>query len=497
MIKEVKKNLKWLKERAIEYKRDIVLTKNPNITDAKMEKACALTVSDVANILWCDKSMFVMKNIGGEVFFYNWNKGYYTLNDIVLREAYYELTGEIITPATLETIKRELEERTLEYFPAEKRERGCAVFKNGLYKDGELLEHTPRFSVSNMGTIEYKKNAPLPRYKLVKNNGEEVWWSPQEIVDNFAQGDPERERLFWELVNVVIGNSYTNAFVYAWNEEGAGGKTTILEVFKALAGTVTQADISELGGRFILDGVEKSRLIAGPDGDANARLSSEAARILKTLVDGDNITTEGKGKARKSVQFHGLIYQASNGPFMSEDATGGVMRRLVLLPFKAIPTEKQIKGVSSVATTEESLEWFVSEAIKRFPTPVRSITRPKDSEKYIKEVKEDSSAVEAFLAWDRFNEVLEENTRIPHSFLFNELLPAFAREENDSEASSLTKRGFKKKIQSAMNNRGWANKQAVVKEEHFVSAYKDANGVTQRYYDKYGHTKKNVWVKEK
>lgn len=409
-----------------------------------------------------------------ELYIFDWDKGIYT-KDITF---FYKVIS-VLNSSTTEKIDKAIYYdlmKTASYKYKRKAERSgrYIAFKNGLW-DGvacKLSEHfNPDIILLSCVPFEYNANAGEPVRNGVSNTGEPIEWHGRDIIDLFKNGDKKREILFYEVVRAIM-SAKRNAFLFAWNEKGNGGKSTIGRMFSIIAGEkqTKLLNTNDFGQRFAFDGIEICSLIFGDDG-ALDKHSAKAIAMLKTLVTSNQIPTEGKGKDVKNSYFDGIIYQCSNALFTTDDITGGIIRRCIFLPFAEIPQSRTCAQVS---------EWIIKETLEHCPNAPERYTEPTNNEQYKQEFKENNDPYISFVD-EYIKPIAGDCERIPLVFIYRHLFPIFCEEYPHLEKKSI--QAVNKGIKDKMELLGYEyKKDARINEQQFHPIFKDINGNQKNYY---------------
>lgn len=400
------------------------------------------------------------------LYWYDWDKGIYT-RDI-------GLLNKIINAFNVSLPSKKREELKLQLtYTAEEKELDNTgryiVFNNGTY---DSLEHelVPRHfhTVYTLRACEYDyiEHKEEPSYTVKNVNGDAINWQPRSVVEAFKNGDDNREALFWQLLRAILSPcSYNHVFLYAYNERGNGAKSTIGELLKALAGSYKNMNLSAIGQRFALVGIERAPLIYGDDNDTKSTLKGAGMELFKSITQGIAVPIEEKGSPIYEGTFCGVWWQCSNAPMQFDDFNGSLDRRIILLPFKEIPKEQRSADVlSDLIKRKEVIEWFISETIKREPEAIQAFTKPKDNARQLEQLKEDNDPYSAF-----FSECIEPLISVMSTFptRFIARLATVYGENVDSYFLHVSRRALKLGITRHMERAGYSfvNASKLNKEE--------------------------------
>ena len=322
------------------------------------------------------------------LYWYDWDKGAYT-KDIAFINSLINVFNDVLATGErnkiCEIIESNAEEKELDNTGR------YIVFKNGTYDSEEerfIPYHDNNIYINRACPYNYHKEITTPSYKVKNIEGNDIEWTPYSVIEAFKNGDDNREALFWQLLRAILSPSKANhIFCYAYNEAGNGSKSTIGELFKSLAGDYKNMNLSGLGQRFALVGVEKVPLIYGDDNDTKSTLNGSAMELFKSITQGIAVPIDEKNKPIYEGTSHGVWWQSSNAPMQFNDYNGSLDRRIILLPFKQIPKEQRSTAIlSDIIKRSEVIEWFISETIKREPKPVQAFTKPTNNAQLLEEL---------------------------------------------------------------------------------------------------------------
>lgn len=448
---------------------------------------------DILNILKNECHLFHCLNLADtetdeqkELYIFDWDRGIYTKNATFLYKIIATLNKNT-TEKMDKAIQYDLKKYASMYYTrgAEKSGRYIA-FNNGLW-DGERKQFSEHFSpdIVLLSSIpfNYNPNAQEPIKHGTSITGKPIEWHGGEMVEMFKNGDNKRETLFYEVTRAVMG-SKRNAFLFAWNEKGNGGKSTIGELFSILAGNngTLRANIDALGTRFALANIERYKLIYGDDMAVGGKMSPHATATLKTLVTGDKVSSEQKGKDIKTSFFNGVIFQCSNALFTTDDKTGGIVRRCIFLPFKEIPRDETCTMVSEWIKEPDFIEWIIKETLNHCPNAPEQYTEPTNNDEYKQDFKENNDPFIAFVS-DYIEPITEQCERIPLKYIYDYLFPRFIQHYPALEKTSIQE--VNARIKDKMIMLGYKlKKQARISKEQFQRTYNDTHGNVRYCYDR-------------
>lgn len=192
-----------------------------------------------------------------------------------------------------------------------------------------------------------------------------------ELVDITLNRIACQDKKIRALLEEVVGyclyrrNELGKSFFLVGN--GSNGKSTFIKMLTTLLGrqNVSTIDLEELGNRFKAQQVQGKLLNVGDDiGDGFI----EDIKTFKKLVTGDAINVEKKGMDAYDLHdiYCKFIFSCNSLPRIS-DTSGGIMRRIEVIPFKA--NFKRDGGsfdqyIIDKLTTDEAMEYLLMIGLK-------------------------------------------------------------------------------------------------------------------------------------
>ncbi|MEQ6390821.1 phage/plasmid primase, P4 family [Bacillaceae bacterium S4-13-58] len=270
-------------------------------------------------------------------------------------------------------------------------EDGYINVKNGLldWKTGELKPHTEERLSTIQIPVEYRQNIPTTS---IENFFKDV--VPEDTIELMAE-------LFGYCM--IPTTKYQTAFMFTG--EGANGKSTVIELLTNFVGTDNITNIS-------LQDLDKNRFKAaqlhGKLLNTFADISHralESSSMFKSIVSGDRISAEFKGKDAFDFRpFARLVFSANELP-TSRDVTEGFFRRWKIIPFpysfdSSNPNAKpRDPNLLSKITTPESLSEVLNFAVNglRRIEEQKGFTNNESTRKALEQYKKDSDNVALFL----------------------------------------------------------------------------------------------------
>jgi putative DNA primase/helicase len=211
----------------------------------------------------------------------------------------------------------------------------CANGEIWIASDGtiELRSHRPESHLRYCLDVSYDPKAKCPEYDLA-------------LLGIFAKAKkPKRLRRHWnELVGYVIQPRRNLPLVAILLGRGDNGKTVLTRTIVKLLGTaqVQAQRVEELEkNRFAMGSLLGKLLFLDDDVRAGARLPDG---ILKTISEAKEVTGENKYKPSFNFVVRTVPMLLCNNVPSLADVSHGMLRRLMVIPFDRIFTDKDKDG---------------------------------------------------------------------------------------------------------------------------------------------------------
>lgn len=281
------------------------------------------------------------------------------------------------------------------------------IVGNGIYdrKARKLHAFTPQKVFTKKTKTNYNEYATSP---TINGWNFETW-----LLDLFDK-DKELYQLALQLLNAVIrGESLGKMFWFVG--EGGTGKGTLQELFINLVGRQNIASIKitdlDINNRFTLAQAIGKQAIIGDDVQAGAVIRDTSK--LFSLVGGDTISVEKKGKDAYSTFIKTVVIQSTNAMPRMRGDYHAIRRRMVILPFT-----KRFGGKPNRAIKEkyikrkDVLEYILKLVID---LDYKEFTTPKISTDLLDEYQAELDPVLVF-SQELFEDI--QSTFIPNDFVF-------------------------------------------------------------------------------
>lgn len=214
-------------------------------------------------------------------------------------------------------------------------------FKDCIYRlsTGEHIPFTP--TIARRAKLE--AHAPTPGveppepYHVHRYTGEKM---PITKILRDIAGNDDNLRSLRQVIGAAIrsGESWEKIVVF-YNEHGATGKSTALELLKALVGEDAWAasDLETLAGcgphgKYGLEACDGASLILCADSECALYIGRSLQ--LKAIVTHDGVLIEAKFERPRRTVFHALIVCAANGLPKLRDKSDAMDSRFLVVPFE-------------------------------------------------------------------------------------------------------------------------------------------------------------------
>lgn len=209
------------------------------------------------------------------------------------------------------------------------RSRYLIPVSNGIFnlKKHELMPFSPEYVFTTKIATNYVDN-PIPP----NING----WTIDGWLNELACNDQQIVNLLWQVINDACNGNYTRrkAIFLVGNIAGNNGKGTFQELITNLVGpeNVGHLKVTQFDKRFSLANLVGKSVCIGDDTPANVFIKDSSN--FNSVVTGDHVMIEHKGKDSYSLQLTCAVIQSCNG-MPNFHNKGGTMRRILIVPFNA------------------------------------------------------------------------------------------------------------------------------------------------------------------
>lgn len=300
-------------------------------------------------------------------------------------------------------------------------------FQNGMYdtKEKRLLPHSPKYRAINQIPHDYKPDAVTSGTKT------------DEYL-NFICEDPDSKEMLLQFIGYSLTKDVGQQKFLVLNGEGGTGKSTVIRLIEALAGSrnVSNISLADLQQRFASFGLMGKLLNSCADLEIQAL---EDTSIIKKILGEDTLRAEQKGHDAISFKSYAkLIFSTNELPLVKSEKTNGFYRRLLVLTMNKVPSKINPNLFQELEQEIVYLLHLAVQAVERMYQQGIIVTSAA-SEKAVLQLRADSDTVEAFLQ-DMC--IKDEVGRIERT----ELYKKYSDYCEDTDRQSLTKNNFYKSL---------------------------------------------------
>lgn len=284
------------------------------------------------------------------------------------------------------------------------------IVGNGIYN--RQTHRLEPFTPKRVYTSKIKTNFnPQSKKVIIKNWDFENW-----LLDLFS-GNKEMYLLALQLLSAVVrGESFGKMFWFIG--EGGTGKGTLQELFINLIGRENIASIKitdlDIHNRFTLAQAIGKQAIIGDDVQKHAKIKDTSK--LFSLVAGDTISVEKKGKDAYSTFIKTVVIQSTNGMPILDGDKNAIMRRMVILPFLNVFSDGKKKPNRAIKhdyiKRQEVLEYVLKLVID---LDFDDFIQPGISQEYLADYQQSLDTVRQF-ADELFDNI--QSTFLPNDFVW-------------------------------------------------------------------------------
>lgn len=281
------------------------------------------------------------------------------------------------------------------------------IVGNGIYnrKTRQLEAFNPNKVFTKKIQTNYNPQAESPKIK--------GWRFESWLLDLF-NGDNEVYTLALQLLNAVVrGESLSKMFWFVG--EGGTGKGTLQELFINLIGRQNIASIKitdlDANNRFTLAQAIGKQAIIGDDVQAGAIIRDTSK--LFSLVGGDTVTVEKKGKDAYSTFIKTVVIQSTNTLPKIRGDYHAIRRRMVILPFTRKFRGKPNRAIKTDYITRPSVLEYILKVV--IDLEYTDFIEPKKSLEMLDDYQE---AIDPVLAFSQMLFTNLQSTFIPNDWVW-------------------------------------------------------------------------------
>lgn len=321
-------------------------------------------------------------------------------------------------------------------------DKNLIVVNNGIYnkKTRTLQPFSKNYIFVNKVATNYVKNAKEPIFKD---------WNFTKWIKELSDNNASKEKLLWQLFAVAVNSNYISEIaVFFLSEQGRTGKSTFQQLLINLIGkqNSTSLKIKEFESDFKLASAYGRSLIVGDDN--NPKDFNETSENFKSVITGDTVLLNPKGKEPFSTILTPFVVQSMNGLPRFKDITDGLQRRLRIILFNhSYKGDKNNRSIKEKYIFDKRLHEFILSKV--ISMDFEEVEDTAESQQAIHELVLENSAVLAFFD-DPFQEL--ESERLPMKFLFKYFQ---AWSDYDNQPTKMKQNTFTKEMKTIAERNGW------------------------------------------
>ncbi|MBS7576836.1 DNA primase [Enterococcus sp. MMGLQ5-2] len=363
-----------------------------------------------------------------------YQKGERFINRLVLSVEYTLTNQQCNTVRHYLTVESEEYSRTTD--------KNLIVVNNGVYnrKTKRLEPFSSHYVFVNKVATDYVEHAKEPIFKD---------WCFSDWIKELSDDNASKEKLLWQLFAVAINANYISEITVFFNsEKGRTGKSTFQALMKNLVGkdNTSSLKIKEFESDFKLASAYGKTLLIGDDN--NPRDFNETSESFKSVLTGDGVLLNPKGKTPFTTVLTPFVIQSMNGLPRFRDMTDGLLRRLRVIRFNHVyqgnQNNRNIK--EKYIYDKRLLEFILYQALQ---LDFKEVEDTSESREAIYDLVMDNNPVFAF-----YEEVFSslESTRLPVRFLFN-YFQAYCFYDN--QPTKMKQNTFTRELKPLVEKEGW------------------------------------------
>ena len=303
--------------------------------------------------------------------------------------------------------------------------------KNGIYnkKTKKLEAFSNRYIFTSTIETEYIENIEAPNID---------GWNVDDWLLDLMNGDESLVKLLWQVISASLNGNYSYRKSIWFVGEGNDGKGTLQQLISNLVGlqNVASLKINQFSERFTLSMIEGKTVIIGDD--VQAGLYIDDSSNFNSVVTGEPVFVEEKGKQPYVSFYKKTVIQSTNGLPKVRNKTNGTYRRFLIIPFKKTFSAKDDNWAikDDYIFREEVLQYVLKKAIE---LNFERFDEPQATKVMMQEFKEKNNSIIEFV-----NEWFPQfkSTVLPVRFLWW-LYQEWCR---DSGYTALAKRQFELEV---------------------------------------------------
>lgn len=282
----------------------------------------SLSPLDTARIIYKTLKVIKLDHQSGLLGVYNPELGIYETNENFFHRLIYWLEPSYSQARSKEVLFK-LE--TLAEVKQQTAEAHLIPVANGIFnkKTQQLEPFSPKYVFTSTISTRYNARAELPNI-----NG----WDVDSWLLDLMSGDKELVSLLWQIISASTNGNYSYRKGAWLVGKGNDGKGTFQSLIMNLIGRENVASVKaeQFSERFSLSQVVGKTCIIGDDSQVSYL---DNAGNYFSVVTGDPVPIEAKGKQPTLAVFNKLVIQSTNFLPKFRNKSNGTYRRLLIVPF--------------------------------------------------------------------------------------------------------------------------------------------------------------------
>ncbi|WP_396419935.1 phage/plasmid primase, P4 family [Lactococcus cremoris] len=288
--------------------------------DGKPPKS--LSPLETARIIYKTLKVIKLDHQSGLLGVYNPELGIYETNENFFHRLIYWLEPSYSQARSKEVLFK-LE--TLAEVKKQTAEPHLIPVANGIFnkKTQQLEPFSPSYVFTSTIATKYNAKAKAPNIK---------GWNVDDWLNDLMSGDKELVSLLWQIISASTNGNYSYRKGVWLVGKGNDGKGTFQSLIMNLIGRENVASVKaeQFAERFALSQVVGKTCIIGDDSQVSYL---DNAGNYFSVVTGDPVPIEAKGKQPTLAVFNKLVIQSTNFLPKFRNKSNGTYRRLLIVPF--------------------------------------------------------------------------------------------------------------------------------------------------------------------
>ena len=421
-IQEHTQNLKKIKKLFFEQRALFLSTPNKDGNTPK-----SLSPLDTARIIYKTLTVIKLDHQNGLLGVYNPELGIYETSENFFHRLIYWLEPSYSQARSKEVIFK-LE--TLSEVKPQTTKAHLIPVANGIFnkKTQKLEPFNAKYVFTSTISTRYNARAELPNID---------GWDVDSWLLDLMSGDKELVKLLWQIISASTNGNYSYRKGAWLVGKGNDGKGTFQSLIMNLIGRENVASVKaeQFAERFALSQVVGKTCIIGDDSQVSYL---DNAGNYFSVITGDPVPIEAKGKQPTLAIFNKLVIQSTNFLPKFRNKSNGTYRRLLIVPFnKCFTADKDNwKIKDDYIKRKDVLEYVLKIALS---LNFERFDEPKATQTLLDDFKISNDNVLAFVN-DMFEEFVSDF--LPTAFL-SALYRAWCEDEG---VKPFTKREFELKL---------------------------------------------------